>query len=994
MESPKPQGNRRLRWILLVSSLVLTVILSAIYLFNPEFIQYPILKSTDLIFGTANAPVPAPQVVAVSIDEASLGKYGQWPWPRYRFAQLLEAIKQQRPATIGINIIFPEADRTSPITWQKTIKQDFGYVVDTSAIPAEILDHDTYLASTLKDGPFIMGYEFLFHRTVTSPKEHNLPPVSLSRKGHSGSPAPPTNFHQAEGVICNYQVLGRAVSRAGFLNGTPDIDGVLRRLPLLIEFDEKVFPSFALGVLMQLKHHDQLILQKDNMGITHLSLADVHIPTDGRGNFLLSPVRQDKSEYFSAADVLEGKSPLGSFTDKIVLVGLTAPGLTQLYPTPLLPSTPLLDIHKHSIQSLLSLLHTIRTPIFPIYEALTSFLLCLLLALCIAYLPTIWSVVLCLLAAFSTWIAAAVIFQNSGILFSPLLPTVSAVLNCCLLVTLKFRHFQHRASSETRETLILLKSNEKNLQSILKSIPDIIFRLDQNGRFTFVSTAIYQYAISPRALIGSSIFEIVSPTDLDKAHFRLNERRTGEGATTDLEIQLQLTKSGGSTHEDHRYFSISTRGIYHTRTNGLKYFLGTQGIIRDITDRKHIENQLMQAQKMEVVGNLAAGIAHDLNNILSGLVSYPDLLLMEIPENDPLHKKISVIQKSGKKAAAIVQDLLTLARRNIDISDVYNMNDIITEYLGSMEFERVKTRFPAITLHTDLQDNLLNGKGSGIHLSKVIMNILHNGMEAMPAGGDINISTCNIYVDTCLEGYEPIPQGEYSCTSIADNGVGIPKTDLNRIFEPFYTKKSMAKSGTGLGMTVIWATIKDHGGYLDIESDEGQGTTLKIYLPTTREEAGAPQSRIVLDDYVGSESILVVDDIPQQLDIAQKMLSKLGYNVFTASSGEHAIETIERQPVDLVILDMIMPLGLDGLETYIKISRLYRNQKAIVTSGFSESERVKTLQTLGVKCFVQKPYSMEKLGMAVREELDRITDHPHSELPEVDSSQQFPEEIK
>jgi DNA-binding NtrC family response regulator len=172
-------------------------------------------------------------------------------------------------------------------------------------------------------------------------------------------------------------------------------------------------------------------------------------------------------------------------------------------------------------------------------------------------------------------------------------------------------------------------------------------------------------------------------------------------------------------------------------------------------------------------------------------------------------------------------------------------------------------------------------------------------------------------------------------------------------------------------MTIVWATIKDHKGYIDIQSEEGRGTTFKLYLPTTRETIPAEQRKLVLDDYLGSETLLIVDDIQEQLDIARNMLTKLGYTVHSAASGEKALEAIRRKPVDLVILDMIMPGGLDGLETYQQIIQLYPHQKAIITSGFSESDRVRKLLHLGVGNYVQKPYTMEKLGMTVRRELDR-----------------------
>jgi CheY-like chemotaxis protein len=226
-------------------------------------------------------------------------------------------------------------------------------------------------------------------------------------------------------------------------------------------------------------------------------------------------------------------------------------------------------------------------------------------------------------------------------------------------------------------------------------------------------------------------------------------------------------------------------------------------------------------------------------------------------------------------------------------------------------------------------------------------------------------------VDKCLSASEPIPEGEFICLSVTDEGVGIADQDLKRIFEPFYTKKGMQRSGTGLGMTVIWATVKDHNGYIDVTSREGAGSCFEIYLPATREQIAASPDRPVLEDYVGNEAILVVDDVAEQRDIARKMLSRLGYGVATVASGEEAVAYLKDRRVDLVVLDMIMPPGIDGLEAYRRIIAIHPGQKAVIASGFSENERVAALQRLGAGEYLRKPYTLEKIGLAVRRELDR-----------------------
>jgi PAS domain S-box-containing protein len=402
-----------------------------------------------------------------------------------------------------------------------------------------------------------------------------------------------------------------------------------------------------------------------------------------------------------------------------------------------------------------------------------------------------------------------------------------------------------------------------------------------------------------------------------------------------------------------------------------------QGIITDITnrmklqeERKSIELRLQQAEKMEAIGMLAGGVAHDLNNILSAIVSYPELILMQIPEDSPMIKPILSIKKAGERAATVVQDLLTLARRGVAITEVVNLNHIISEQLRSPEIDNLKFFHPDIEVETRFAEDLLNVKGSSAHLSKTIMNLITNAAEAMPAGGKIFISTENRYVDIPIKGYDHVLEGDYILVTVSDTGIGISNEDMKNIFEPFYTRKAMGRSGTGLGMAVVWGTVKDHKGYIHIESRENEGTTFKLYFPITREEILKDKDRLPREEYLGQgESILIVDDVEEQREIASIILTKLGYSVCTASGGEQAIEYLKNNNADLLVLDMIMEPGMDGLDTYKKILELKPKQKAIIVSGYSETDRVKEVQRLGGGQYIKKPYTLEKMGLAVREEL-------------------------
>lgn len=396
--------------------------------------------------------------------------------------------------------------------------------------------------------------------------------------------------------------------------------------------------------------------------------------------------------------------------------------------------------------------------------------------------------------------------------------------------------------------------------------------------------------------------------------------------------------------------------------------------IRDISfrimaerEKKDLETKLNRAYKMELIGTLAGGVAHDLNNILSGMINYPELLLIQLSEDSPLRPNIEKMKKTGLKAAAIVSDLLTLARGSMIQKNTLDFNEILSEYLNSPEYLMLKQYHPNTEIEVDTAADLLNIEGSSVHLSKMIMNLISNAAEAMPDGGPVTIATKNEYVDFTKSGYDTVAKGEYVTFSVTDTGIGIPREDLERIFEPFFTKKKLGRSGTGLGMSVVWNTVKDHGGYIDINSAEGQGTTIKIFFPVSKKEIIAYSDHFLIEDYIGKgESILVVDDVAEQREIASEMLKKLGYSVSAVSSGEAAVAFLKSNTADLLILDMIMDPGIDGLDTYKKIIEFRPGQKAIIVSGFSETDRVAEAQALGASQYLKKPYSIEKMGKTIK----------------------------
>jgi PAS domain S-box-containing protein len=506
------------------------------------------------------------------------------------------------------------------------------------------------------------------------------------------------------------------------------------------------------------------------------------------------------------------------------------------------------------------------------------------------------------------------------------------------------------------------KKAEQVYHSLLQTSADALIVYDMEGKVKYINpsfTKIFGWQMEelegkripflPDSEKEATMAEIKEIIGTGKAIQGFDTKRyTKDGRVIDVNIS-------GSRYDDHE-----------GKPAGMLF------VLRDTSKRKRLEAQLLQAQKMEAIGTLAGGVAHDLNNILSGIVSYPDLLLIQLPEDSPLREPISTIQESGNKAAVIVQDLLTLARRGVATRELVNLNDIISKYLKSPEYKKLLSFHPLVKVNTDLEEDLLNISCSPVHVTKTVMNLVSNAAEAISGGGTISISTENRYIDSLIKGYDDKKEGDYITLKVSDNGIGISSKDRERIFEPFYTKKVMGRSGTGLGMTVVWGTVKDHQGYIDVQSTKGKGTTFTLHFPATREKSTTNQAAFCIEEYMSQEaSILVVDDVEEQRKIASNILSELGYSVTSVSSGEKAVEYLQDNSVDLLVLDMIMDPGINGLETYKRIIQFHPDQRAIIVSGFSETECVKEAQKLGAGQYVQKPYTLEKVGVAIKEELEK-----------------------
>jgi len=389
----------------------------------------------------------------------------------------------------------------------------------------------------------------------------------------------------------------------------------------------------------------------------------------------------------------------------------------------------------------------------------------------------------------------------------------------------------------------------------------------------------------------------------------------------------------------------------------------------DITELKKTQDKLARAQKMEALGIMAGGVAHDLNNILGGIVTYPEMLLSQLPEDSELRGPLETIQESGERAAMVVADLLTVARGAASIREPHDINVLIDEYLHSPEHEKLQALYADVHCVAHLEASQPIISCSPVHIKKMFMNLITNAVEAIETNGAVHIYTTNLKVDENGNGRHTVPEGQYVVFTVLDNGPGIAPDDVAHVFEPFYSKKVMGRSGTGLGLTVVWNSVEDHDGHIRVESSDS-GSCFTLYFPICTEPlkpSGKKQD--THPGRVAGEHILIVDDEEQLREIGSMILEGLGYTTSTASSGEEAIEFIRSNPVDLLVIDMLMAPGMNGRETYEEILKIYPEQRAIIASGFSESDDVTATLKLGARGLIKKPYLIDQLSQAVADAL-------------------------
>lgn len=386
--------------------------------------------------------------------------------------------------------------------------------------------------------------------------------------------------------------------------------------------------------------------------------------------------------------------------------------------------------------------------------------------------------------------------------------------------------------------------------------------------------------------------------------------------------------------------------------------------IRDITEWKHLESQLFQAQKLQAIGTLAGGIAHDFNNLLMAILGYTSLMLMDVDPGHRHYEKLKIIEKQVQSGADLTKQLLGFARGGKYEVKPTDMNELIIKSSGV--FGRTKRD---IVMHRKLQSDLYTVEVDRGQIEQVLLNLYINAWHAMPSGGELYLETQNIIFDGGHADYYMVKPGQYVKISITDTGVGMDEATKQRIFEPFFTTREMGR-GAGLGLASAHGIIKHHSGVINVYSEKGKGTTFNVYLPASGKEH--VEDRVISGELLkGHETVLFVDDQDVVIDVGKAILEEIGYMVLPAKSGQEAIDiyTQRMDKIDLVILDMIMP-AMGGGETYDRLKEIDPGVKVILSSGYSLNGQASGILERGCDGFIQKPFNVNELSKKIREVLD------------------------
>lgn len=522
--------------------------------------------------------------------------------------------------------------------------------------------------------------------------------------------------------------------------------------------------------------------------------------------------------------------------------------------------------------------------------------------------------------------------------------------------TLKMLIPEGRDIGERKRAEDALFNEKEKLRFLSENAPFGMALIDRNGRFLYINPKfreIFGYDLKD-VPDGKTWFRKAYP---DSAG-RHEVIRTWQGDTAGTPYGEQRQRVFNATCKDN---SVKTVNFTTVILKDDDFIM----VCEDITERKRLEGQLLNVQKMEAIGTLSGGIAHDFNNILMGIQGYASLIMLDIGADNLQHERLKRIEEQVKSAADLTGQLLGFARGGKYVTKPVNMNELIEK--TSTMFGRTKKE---VSIHRKYEKEIWAVEADRGQLEQVFLNLYLNAWQAMPEGGDLSLETRNVVVGkNRTTTYSMVP-GRYVKTSVNDTGMGMDEKTRERIFEPFFTTKELGR-GTGLGLAMVYGIVKNHNGFIEVASDPGKGTTFTLYLPASEDDLveERPETAGIMR---GTETILLVDDEPGVLAVSKEILESLGYTVHGMKNGKEAVVLYGRikDSISLAIIDMIMP-GLSGSETFNHIRDINPSARVILSSGYSLDGQAQQIMDKGCDGFIQKPFDIAFLSRKVREVLEK-----------------------
>ena len=506
-------------------------------------------------------------------------------------------------------------------------------------------------------------------------------------------------------------------------------------------------------------------------------------------------------------------------------------------------------------------------------------------------------------------------------------------------------------TEEKKAEQALIRAKE-DWENTFDSIADVVMLLDSKHRIMRVNRAgVQAFSTAEEGLIGKKCYEVIH-----------RQSHCIEGCP--LELTMTTLRSHTAEIMEPNLGEGPFICSVSPMLDGDRRLTGFTQSLKDISESKRLEAQLQQAQRMEAIGTLAGGIAHDFNNLLMGLQGNVSLMLMDRNVTDPDYRQLRTIENQIRSGGRLASRLLGCARKGKYEVKPVDLNRLVQETCET--FGRTRKD---IIIHQELSDDLGSPEADSGQIEQVLLNLFVNAGDAMPSGGNLTIKTANTTHTAIRGGYRP-PPGDYVLLSVTDTGAGMDEKTITRIFDPFFTTKGIGR-GTGLGLASAYGIIKAHGGYIDVESKEGQGSKFTIYMPSSGKELERTEKKTVLRFMQGRERVLLVDDEEEVLRASQECLERMGYGVLTAKDGKEAVQLYRKHQecIDIVVLDMVMPTTGGG-EAYDSMKEINKDVKVLLASGYSIDGEAGEILERGCNGFIQKPFNFEELSVKIREILE------------------------